>query len=205
MALSPDFYSGTTGTNELLGATNRARVGGSSFTVFTWQGSPITFLRQMNYQSAAPVAGVAPIHPLDEPYPVQLITPQAATMGTLVLEMYELYGALVWERLAGLSNVNGATVDIANIFAAVANTADPIHVFRVIRPPRIRGRAMSSYTEEFHNVVIASVDDGETIEIGTMEVLKQVVCNYTHITRGGLNALLSPNPQGRAPTGTNFG
>lgn len=204
MALSPDFYVPFNSTNDLLGASSRARVGGSSFTVFTWQNKPISFLRQMNIQTAAPVAAVSPIHPLDEPYPVELVTPQAATMGVLTLEMYELYGQLVWERLVGLANKKGSTVDIANVFAAVANSPTPIHVYRIIRPPRIRGKVMPSYTEEFHNVVVASVDDGETIEIGTMEILKTVVLNYTHVTRGGYNGLLTAAAQGRNPSSVNF-
>jgi hypothetical protein len=31
--------------------------------------------------------------------------------------------------------------------------------------------------------VITNVLDGETIEVGTMEVLKQVTVGYTHVTR----------------------
>jgi hypothetical protein len=49
---------------------------------------------------------------------------------------------------------------------------------------------MDPYTEEYHNCVVSMVTDGETIEVGTMEVLKQMVVNYTHLTRGGRNDLL---------------
>lgn len=181
--------------NDLTGAVNRARVGGSGFTVFTWGMTPIAFARQVSHQSPTPVGpGTTPIHPMDEPYPVELITPLAATMGTITLELYELYGSQVWERLAdylGAGQNRKGPVDIVGIFNAVANTPDPIRIVKWIQPPRIRGKKMSAYTEEYHNCVISQVMDGETIEIGTMEVLKQMVVNYTFMTRGGENPMRS--------------
>lgn len=178
--------------NELSGRRNRARVGGSGFTVFAWQNKPILFARQISHQSPTPVGpGTVPIHPMDTPYPVELITPMAATMGQITLELYELYGSNVWEQLKGLGGNNGkGPVDIVGIFKAVANMADPIRIFKYIRPPSIRGKRMTPYTEEYHNCVVSQVMDGETIEVGTMEVLKQMVINYTHITRGGRNDVL---------------
>lgn len=200
------------GSNNLKGTGNRARVGGSSFTVFTWEGQPISFARQISHQSPAPVGGgTVPIHPLDSPYPQQLITAQAITMGTLVLELYELYGANVWSRLYGLGaqlTNNGTSapgskvlVDLANIFKSVANSK-PIHIYRIIRPPSINGKKLPAYTQEFHNCVVSTLDDGETIEVGTMEVLKQITVNYTHITQGGYNSLLDPSTSYKGVRGT---
>jgi hypothetical protein len=192
--------------DDLKGAKNRARVGGSGFTVFTWDNKPILFARQISHISPTPVgAGTVPIHPMDEPYPVELITPQAASMGTLTLELYELYGAQVWERLAGyLGGDPNATsalgsdgvtgkgkgpVDIVGIFNAVANASEPIRIIKYVKPPQIRGRTMKPYTEEYHNCVISTVQDGETIEVGTMEIMKQLVVNYTYMTRGFRNPM----------------
>lgn len=181
------------GTNQLEGQRNRARVGGSGFTVFSWQNKPILFARQIAHQSPAPVGpGTVPIHPMDTPYPVELITPQAATMGSISLELYELYGSNVWERLVGLGNSTGSgPVDIVGIFKAVADLKSPVRIFKYIRPPSIRGKRMTPYTEEYHNCVVSQIMDGETIEVGTMEVLKQMVVNYTHLTRGGRNDVLT--------------
>lgn len=183
---------------DLQGAQSRARVGGSGFTVFTWDNKPILFARQVSHTSPAPVgAGTVAIHPMDEPYPVELITPQAASMGTLVLDLYELYGAQVWERLAtylGGDAKTGGTgkgpIDIVGIFQAVANTPNPIRIVKYIKPPQIRGKKMAPYTEEYHNCVISQVMDGETIEVGTMEVIKQLTVNYTYMTRGGENKVV---------------
>jgi hypothetical protein len=129
---------------------------------------------------------------MDAPYPVEIVTPQAASMGVITLEFYEHYGSQIWERLKGLGNDTAeGPVDIVGIFKAVANTPDPIRVYKIIRPPDIRGKKMAPYTEEYHNVVITAVEDGETIEVGTMEILKQIQLAYTHITRQGRNSVLN--------------
>ena len=183
---------------DLKGAQNRARVGGSGFTVFTWDNKPILFAQQISHQSPQPVgAGTVAIHPMDEPYPVELITPQAAGMGIVVLDLYELYGGQVWERLASYlggdakgTGTGKGPVDIVGIFQAVANTPNPIRIIKYIKPPQIRGKVMKPYTEEYHNCVISSVQDGEVIQVGTMEVVKQLTVNYAYMTRGNQNPVV---------------
>lgn len=183
-----------------VGVRNRVRVGGSGFTVFTWQSQPIGFARQIGHTSPAPVGpGPVAIHPLDEPYPVQVITPAAAGMGTLTLELYELYGGKVWDRLGAKVHSNGNTrvvgdddttlrgaVDLVDVFIKVASIPGEIQVVKYIRPPTLKGRTIRPYTEEYHNCVITNIVDGETVEVGTMEVLKTITVAYTHLTRGGI-------------------
>lgn len=198
MANTPEYFP-QIGDNQLDGSTNRARVGGSGFTIFAWEQKPILFARQISHRSPTPVGpGVVPIHPMDTPYPVEIITPLAATMGEITLELYELFGSNVWERLVHLGgevNATGQTgqgpVDIVGIFKAIANTPKPVRIFKYVRPPAIRGQVMQPYTEEYHNCVVSAVEDGETIEVGTMEVLKRMVINYTHLTRNGRNDMLT--------------
>jgi len=135
---------------------------------------------------------------MDEPYPVQVITPAAAGMGTLTLELYELYGGKVWDRLGAKVNTNDNTrvvgddtttlrgaVDLVDVFIKVASIPGEIQVVKYIRPPTLKGRTIKPYTEEYHNCVITNIVDGETIEVGTMEVLKTITVAYTHMTRGG--------------------
>lgn len=203
--------------NILRGARDRARVGGSGFTTFLWENQIIAFARQVSIQSPTGVGpGTVPIHPLDRPYPVELVTPMAATMGGITLELYELYGANVWERLAGLGSGGSGPVDLVGIFRAVANATRPIRIVKMIKPPRLRGALLATssggskanyYTEEYHNCVVSQVEDGETIEVGTMEVLKRMTVNYTHLTRGGRNNVLDTvnNTLGRDSTTTDFG
>lgn len=189
---------------------NRVRVGGSGFTIFTFMGQPIGFCQQVSHTSPAPVGpGPVAIHPMDEPYPVQVITPAASGMGSLTLNLYELYGSKVWDRLGaavgatvgngnnhplgpgsnatpfgGESPLNHA-VDLVDIFIRVAEQQpEDLNVVKFIRPPKIGGITGTPYAEQYHNCVITNVVDGENIEIGTMEVIKQITIGYTHMTRG---------------------
>lgn len=191
---------------------NRVRVGGSGFTVFTWMNQPIAYAQEVAHTSPQPVAEATPIHPMDEPYPIQVITPAASSMGSLVLNLFELVGQRVWERLgavAGLGAVgkqnsganptrdnlfsrgdensnnflNGA-VDLVDIFIRMATRPNTVNVTKIIRTQP--GAAHQSVdVENYHNCVITNVVDGEQINVGTMEVIKQVTVAYTHLTRNG--------------------
>jgi hypothetical protein len=156
----------------------RFRVGGSGFTVFRWRGSPVAFARQVANTSPAAVGpGPTPIHPLDAPHPEEIITAAATSMGQLQLELYELYGRKSWDDLAGLAGSH----DLQEILLRVANTPDAIAMTKFVFPPE--GSRVGNYSETYHNCVITNVLDGETIEVGTMEVLKQIVVGYTHSRR----------------------
>jgi hypothetical protein len=187
--------------------TSRVRVGGSGFTVFTFDSVPLAFAQQVSHTSAQPVSAPVAIQPMDEPYPVQVITPAASGMGTMVLNLIELYKSKVWDRLGqnvgenGLISGNDAVqdstdinnipdslagaVDLVDIFIRIASRPNPIGMTKFIRPPKLGGNVATPYTEEFHNVVITNVVDGEDINVGTMEVIKQVTVAYTHTTRNG--------------------
>lgn len=204
------------GNNETSGRRNRARIGGSSFTVFAWGVNPkenggtkpILFARQVSHQSPAPVNNTVPIHPMDTPYPTELITPMASTMGTITLELYEMWGSTIWQRLPGLDGnpEGGGPVDLVGVFKEVAEMGNPITIFKYIRFPSRNGEGAKAYSEEYHNCVVSNVMNGETIEIGTMEVLKQMVVNYTHSTFGGNNPVLQENGQlGGAISSFNYG
>lgn len=188
---------------------NRARVGGSGFTVFTFGGQPIAFAQQITHTSPAPVGpGPVAIHPMDEPYPVQVITPAASGMGSLTLRLYELYNSKVWDRLGaqlgytgtpgspfGNSNegelsfggsVLNQAVDLVDVFIRIAEQpAGTVNVVKYIRPPLLGGTHGTPYAEQYHGCVITNVLDGEAIEVGTMEVTKEITVAYTYMTRNG--------------------
>ncbi|MDB5280897.1 MAG: hypothetical protein JWR61_5852 [Ferruginibacter sp.] len=179
-----DLIQGTTQTL-ISGKSARTRVGGSGFTAFYWRTSPIGFCRQIAHTAPTPVGpGPTPIHPLDEPYAIEIITPAAQNIGTLTLELYELYNHKVWDALADIAG----SIDLVNIFIRVAALKDPITVVKLIQPPTIRGINPTPYAERFHNCVITNVEDGETIEIGTMEITKRLTIAYTHMTRDNADA-----------------
>lgn len=158
------------------------RVGGSRFTLFEYNGSNLLNCEQVSHQSPQPVAQVVPIQPLDSAHPQEIITPAAASMGTLVLRIYEVYGRKVWDDLAGLTGLN----DIVEIFNAVANSSEEIKVKRYVVPPG--GSGVQPYYDLLHGCVIGNVDDSETIQIGTMQVTKDITVNYTHYTRAATGA-----------------
>lgn len=181
---------------------NRVRVGGSGFTFFTFMNQPLAFAQQVDYVSPGAVSGPVAIQPMDERHPVQIITPAAAGMGALTLNLYELYNSKVWERLGsrvgytqppgngaqnsaslGESILAGA-IDIADIFQRVAEQKpSDLSVVKHIRPPKIAGNVGKPYMEIYNNCVITDVRDGESIQVGTMEVIKQITVGFTHITR----------------------
>ena len=184
-----------------IDSRNRARVGGSGFTFFTSMGQRIALAQQVDYVSPQPVAGPVAIHPMDSMYPVQVITPGAASMGSLTLNLYELYNSKVWDRLGGsaggdtanpngvaaatANNILNGAVDIVDVFRRVAaRPPQDLNVVKYINPPVIAGQPSVPYKEVYHNCVITDVRDGESITVGTMEVLKQITVGFTHLTRG---------------------
>lgn len=182
---------------------DRARIGGSGHTIFHWQGKVIAFARQVAQTSPEPVAAPVAIQALDHARPDQIITPQAAGMGTITLDLIELFGAPVWERLTdylpgseGIEKPN----DIVDIFRAVASSPNYISMTKIISPPYIRDSSTTTnqkipfYTETYHRCVITNVANSETINVGSMEILKQVTIAYTKVTieRSPTGLLVAP-------------
>lgn len=196
---------------------NRVRVAGSGFTIFTFGGQPVAFAQQVQHISPQPVGqGASAVHPMDEPYPVEIITPAAAGMGQLTLNLFELFGqngtaSKVWDRLGAslggsslsspfgsTTNTNSSTnlsiggdgvfqnaTDIVDIFLRQAK-ANPsqLNVVKYIRPASAGG-SPTPYTEEYNGCVITNVEDGEQIEVGTLEIIKRVSVAYRYVTRNG--------------------
>lgn len=163
------------------------RVGGSKYTIFQHGSNPIALLNEVSHTSPAPVAQSVAIQPLDSKRPLEIITPAAIGMGTLVLQFFEIWNARVWDdlfKLAGLAP--GKAVDLADVFDAVAASGERIQVKKVIHPPAGAGApftGQNGYTETYENVVVSNIEDGETISVGTMQVMKNITVNYTNVTR----------------------
>lgn len=200
--------------NALQSGLSRARVGGSGFTLYRWnwnsggQGIPdsnisgIMFARSVTDQSPTPVGtGTVPIHPMDSTYPEHLITPVATSMGTLTIEVYELLNKPAWGNLGGIGEIGStkSATDLAEIFSRMASASSSLTVSKHLFKPK--EGASATHTPErtgtasgfdeikakrqiYHNCVVSQVMDGETVEVGTMDILKQIVVNYTHYTRG---------------------
>lgn len=162
------------------------RVGGSGFTAFYWDGQPIAFAQQVSVTAPQPVTNPVPIQPMDARYPLQIITPGAVTEGYLTVGLLELYKTKVWDRLLSVAGVAAPANDLADVFYAVAGLNKPINAMKVIIPPAsVQGEVITPYGEMYHNCVITSIEDGETVDVRSMEIVKNVTMAYTHITRQG--------------------
>jgi hypothetical protein len=154
-------------------ADSQVRVGGSGWTVFTWQGTRIAWARVLSDTTPAPVAGAQDIQPLDSEHPIEIITPRAVGSGTLRITLFELWDAPVWNQLAGLEGTNG----ILDIFKKQVQIGS-ITCQKIIKTPNGGFR-----TKNYYNCVVTDVNDSETVEIATMQMPKDLTIRYTHFKR----------------------
>ena len=156
----------------------RVRVGGSGFTVFQWNdgnsNQVIAFARQVVVNGVTPVATPVTIQPLNAAQPVEIVTPGAHTNGVLTMTLTELYNRSVWQRLASLADSS----DIIDIMRTIAAKGQGVKITKYMNPPA--GIGGGPYSETYHDCVIASVADNETIGIETMEVNKEIEVWYTY-------------------------
>lgn len=214
------------------GLTQQTRVAGSGFTIFTFGGFPIAFCQVVSHQSPSLVGGYSVIQPMDEPYPIEILTPMAAGVGTLQLNLYDMWGdrpigSKVWDRLgydfqSNNKNPNGPFGGVgegygdrgsapgvgSNSTTAIFAGANDIveiailqaqadysktAIVQYIRPLPGAGGIMNSgsptygtpYFVRYNKCRITDVRDNEQINVGTVEVIKQITVNYAYSTRSG--------------------
>ena len=85
---------------------SKTRVGGSGYTVMSWQGQQLAWLQTLNDTAPTAVAPAQAIQPIDEKHPVEIITAQAVGAGTLQLTFFELWNGPVWAQLPGFEGTN---------------------------------------------------------------------------------------------------
>lgn len=159
------------------------RVGGSGFTAFYWNGKPVAFAQNVSVTPPQPVINPSVIQPMDARYPLQIITPGAVSEGYLSMGLLELYRTKVWDRLLEAAGADPAN-DLADVFYALAALDQPINALKVVIPPEsVQGENITPYGEMYHNCVITNIEDNETIDVRTMELVKNVTMAYTHVTR----------------------
>jgi hypothetical protein len=172
------------------------RVGGSGFTAFHWMGNVIGFAQAVGEQSPQPVAQPVAIQPLDQARPMQILVPAAIGAGSLQLQMFEMYNSAVWDRIMQITDnssnnqngipKNGIYNDLADVFLRLSAIGKGISASKIVYPPNagVRGGPkVRHYAEQFHNCTITDIRNDETIQIGTMEVVKSMTVMYTHMTR----------------------
>ncbi len=155
----------------LPSGVRKFRVGGSNFTLFHWKGTPIARAMQVSHTSPQPVAAAVAIQPLDARRPEEIITPQAIGAGTLVVRIVETWGGRVYDQF--VENAD----DLVDVFNAVASDPEPISVTKFVFPPA--GSGVNPYHITYKNCVISDVKEGEELEVGTMQLMKDVTIMYT--------------------------
>lgn len=175
------------------------RVGGSGFTAFHWQGKVIGFAQGVSHQSPGPVANPVPIQPLNAGYPLQIITPAAIGPGTLQVNLYEMYNSKVWDQIMTIvdnTHTTGVQTnrlplynDLREVFIRLANIGKGVSCTKVIYPPnKVQTTKTQFYADTYHNCVITDIRDDENIDIGSMEIVKNLTIMYTHSTRSRASA-----------------
>lgn len=157
------------------------RVPGSGFTIFQWEKQLIGFAENVRVQGVRPVAEPVPIQPLNAQRPLEIVTAGAHGAGSITLTLTELYGRSVWQRLRFLAR----SQDIVDISRRIAELNQGIEVTKVVRPHNASNAPF--YHETFYNVVVASVDDDEDLNITTMTLPKTMNLMFTHSRKSWIN------------------
>jgi hypothetical protein len=156
--------------------STKTRVIGSGFTTFNYRGQPIAFLDTVS-DSGQPLVGKGyePVTPLGAKHPVEIVTGFVLDVGTLTLQIRELWNAPVWEQLAGFAGVGD---DITAIYQRIS--ADPAEVTcqMIVMPPGSKTWRVKT----FHNCVVYAIEDGESVSNGALTVPKSLSIAYTHKT-----------------------
>jgi hypothetical protein len=162
------------------------RVGGSAYTAFGWGGRIIGLARGIAEQSPRPVAQPVAIQPMDQRYPMDIITPAALGPGTLTFRTFEKWNSRVWDDMmdavAPLSGGQRYT-DLVSVFIALAALSSPVNAIKVINPPRRAGETVKPYGDLYLNCKITDIRDDEDVEIATMEIVKNITITYTRKVR----------------------
>jgi len=151
---------------------NRVRVVGSGFTSFSWRGQTLMWLDEVTDTGQDP--GVAPesITPLGFRHPIEIVTPRFLGMGTLTLQLRELWNEPVWWQLTGLAGTN----DIISVFEVLAAEQSDVTCTMIIQPPGgapPRGKV-------YHDCVVTGIDQRERVVIGALSVPRVITVAYTH-------------------------
>lgn len=149
---------------------SQTRIGGSGWTSFSWRGTTLAWAQTLNDTAPAPVAAAQAVQPLDAQHPVEIVTARAVGMGTLRLTLFELWNGPVWQQLPGL----GGSATLLDVLTQQVTLGD-VSCRKVIKKPTGGFR-----TKVYYGCTITDADDGESINIGTMTLPKNITVAYTY-------------------------
>ena len=150
-----------------------ARNFGSSYTTFRYNGANIAYLQGVRDSGQSFVAQAQAVQPLGNTYPAEIVAPRALGAGTIALSITELWHHEIWEQLAGLAG----TTDLVQIVNRLASQGQAVSCTKIITPP-----TGAKYGKTYHGCVITDIQDGESFDITTITMPKQITLMYTHKT-----------------------
>lgn len=152
-----------------------SRVVGSGFTTFNYRGKPIALLEQVQDSGQEPIRPPEAVMPLDAKHAKEFATARVLSPGTLRVFIREMWNAPVWHQLAGLDG----TDTIIDVYEALARNPSEVMCSMVIKPPG----ASTWRGKTYHNCLVATIDDSETLSLDTLTIQKGFTIMYTHIER----------------------
>jgi hypothetical protein len=161
----------------------RVRVVGSGFTTFNYRGKPIAFCEGVEDSGQRAFSdmgqGYQFIHPLGSRTPVEIATSRVLAGGTLMLTIRELWNAPVWNQLSELAG----TQNIVDIFEQLAADPNYVQCQTIIKPPGTERDPSKWRGKTYHQCTIVDINDGDTIQVGSLAVTKGITVAYTYSTK----------------------
>jgi hypothetical protein len=157
-------------------ATTNIRVVGSNFTTFNYNNMPLLWLDSVKISGQAVVGGqqgggYETVTPLGSPYVQEVVTGRILGPGRITCTVREAWNAPAWQQLTGLAGTN----DLAAVFAAMATTGN-ISCTMIIKPPG----STTWRGQVYNNCTVVGINDGETIDIGTLSINRDIEILYTN-------------------------
>lgn len=156
----------------------RFRVRGSGFTVFSYAGSRLKFLENVQDTAPRPVAAPVAVQPMDARHPIEVAFARAAGVGVLTAVITEEWDREVWRQFPGYRT--GVINDIVDVFERSSRIGGVTLVKLILPDPPRKRRAVF-----YHNAVITDIDQSEDIRIESMTIGRPVTITYTHRTAKG--------------------
>jgi hypothetical protein len=154
-------------------AQTQVRVVGSGFSTFLYNNQSLAWLESITDSGQTVMGGGGgweAIQPLGQNYAAEIVTGRVLNPGTINIVIRELWNAPAWQQLQGLAGTN----NLAEVFAAMAASGTITCQF-IIKPPGSsvwRGNV-------FNNCTVISIDDSESVGVGSLSIARQIGLLYT--------------------------
>lgn len=161
----------------------KVRVVGSNYTTFAYKGKALALCEQVEDSGQRAFSDTGQpyefITPLGANHPIEVATSRVLQGATLTLSIREAWNYPVWYELSGLARA----LNIVDIYSLLAQDPSFVTCTTVIKPPGTQNTPSAWRGKIHHNCTVVEINDGDTISIGALSVLKNITIAYTHSSR----------------------